>query len=379
MINLLFLSDSFGVAGAEKVLLSLARQLDRRKFRLFAAVPSDGDLACAFEDSGISTFGIDYHFRHADLRYIDHIRIAVKLLSIARQAEVDIVYCNRAIVGKYGSIIRLFTGIPCIWHLHDLYENFLGDRLAGVAKQMISVSLTVKNSFPESLRSRIKVVYNGVDCSDHKPSSLNKQVLSLREEFRIGRNEKVVSILGRITPWKGQHVFLEAAKTMAARRQNTKFMIVGDVFQEQNTEDTKYKEQLIQKREEFELSESVVFAGWRSDVHSILALSDIIVNASVKPEPLGTTIIEAMAMGKPVICSESGGNPEIVQDGINGFLFPAGDYQALAHAIESLIKNPALRSQMGARGLQIQREKFSMSGFVTNIERVLTDIASHSN
>jgi glycosyltransferase involved in cell wall biosynthesis len=376
MINILFLSDSRGVSGAEKVLLSLARHLNRRKFRLFAAVPSGSSLQIAFEESGISTFKIDYHFRYPALRYIDHVRIAAKLLSVARRTKANIVYCNRAIVGKYGSIIQFFTGIPCIWHLHDLYENFLGDRLAEIATQMISVSLSVKNSFPGHLQSRIKVIYNGVERVDTTTSPLESQILALKSEFRIGRDEKVVSILGRITPWKGQHVFLEAARIVNANRQNIKFLIVGDVFQGLNTDDTNYKDKLIQSREKFALNDSVVFTGWRSDITAILALSDILVNASVKPEPLGTTILEAMAMGRPVICSDLGGSSEIVQNGINGFLFRPGDPHALADAIESMLNDPTVRSQMGARGLRIQKEKFSVSGFVANIEGVLTEIAN---
>ncbi len=379
MINILFLSDSFGIAGAEKILLSLVRKLDRRKFQLFGAVPSGGDLQHAFADNGISTFIVDYRFRYPAFRYVDHVRIATKLLKIVKQAKIDVVYCNRAIVGKYGSIIQFFTGIPCIWHLHDLYENFLGDRLAEVAAQMISVSLSVKNSFPKHLQSRIKVIYNGIEGADAATLPGESQILALKSEFRIGRDERVVSILGRITPWKGQHVFLEAASIVNANRQNIKFLIVGDVFQGLNTDDTNYKDKLIQSREKFALNDSVVFTGWRSDITAILALSDILVNASVKPEPLGTTILEAMAAGKPVICSDIGGSPEIVQNGINGFLFPSGNAQALADAIERLVKNPALRLRMGESGLWIQKEKFSVSGFTASIEKVLTEIANQPN
>ena len=166
---------------------------------------------------------------------------------------------------------------------------------------------------------------------------------------------------------------------MNANRQNIKFLIVGDVFQGLNTDDTNYKDKLIQSREKFALNDSVVFTGWRSDITAILALSDILVNASVKPEPLGTTILEAMAAGKPVICSDIGGSPEIVQNGINGFLFPSGNAQALADAIERLVKNPALRLRMGESGLWIQKEKFSVSGFTASIEKVLTEIANQPN
>ena len=163
--------------------------------------------------------------------------------------------------------------------------------------------------------------------------------------------------------WKGHVTFLEAASKVLAKVPDTRFLIVGNA----DYEDSSYQEELHTLVETLNVGDKVNFIGYRSDVHSIYAVIDVLVSASWY-EPLGGVIIEAMASGKPVIGTWVAGTPEIIENGKTGLLVPAKNSTKMADAIVTILQNEQLKDEMGRAG-RIRAEKlFAVERYVEDMQ-----------
>jgi glycosyltransferase involved in cell wall biosynthesis len=155
-------------------------------------------------------------------------------------------------------------------------------------------------------------------------------------------------MVGRITPWKGQHVFIEAFARAFADG-DERGLIVGDaLFADSGGPEAAYAAGLRHQAEHLGVADRLTFTGFVDDVPSLLATVDLVVHASVEPEPFGLVVIEAMAAGRALIASAAGGPLEIVDDGVDGVLVAPGDVAALADAMRALADDPDRRAALGA-------------------------------
>jgi glycosyltransferase involved in cell wall biosynthesis len=191
--------------------------------------------------------------------------------------------------------------------------------------------------------------------------------VEVRRELGIAACAPLVAMIGRVQPWKGQHVFVKAAATVAQHVPDARFVIVGGAS---GAEDEQYLESLRTTSAKLGIADRVMFTGERNDVANFIAAADVIVHASVDPEPFGLVLIEAMAAGKPVIASNGGGPAEIVLDGETGFLTDPGDAQALAERTITLLRDPELRARMGAAASARVEHEFSFEQMIERLEQV---------
>jgi glycosyltransferase involved in cell wall biosynthesis len=156
----------------------------------------------------------------------------------------------------------------------------------------------------------------------------------------------VVGMVGRISPWKGQHVFLDAfARAHAA--DGARAHVVGDaMFGEED-----YRGALHEQAAGLGVADRVDFRGFRSDVRAELDQLDVLVHASVQAEPFGQVVVEGMASGLVVVAADAGGPAEIITDGHDGLLVAPGDIDALADALRALADDPARRAELGRHAL----------------------------
>jgi glycosyltransferase involved in cell wall biosynthesis len=175
-----------------------------------------------------------------------------------------------------------------------------------------------------------------------------------------------IGLIGRISPWKGQHIFLRAAAHVSKKFPNARFVIVGaPLFGEEE-----YEQVVRDLPGQLRIENVVEFAGFRSDIEQVISELDLVVHASVTGEPFGQVIIEGMAAGKPVVATNGGGVPEIVQDGSTGILVPMGDVQAMADAICEIMTNPARGRAMGIMGRQRVQDFFTVELTAGKVEAV---------
>lgn len=168
---------------------------------------------------------------------------------------------------------------------------------------------------------------------------------------------------------KGQEFLIRATALLKQRGLPIKALIVGVPFPGNES----HLEQIQRMAVELGIEEDVIFTGELPDTRGAYAAMDLLALTSAQPEPFGNVVMEAMGMGVPVIATNIGGSLDQVVDGITGFLIPPANPEALAEAIEKLIKNAELRRQMGAAGAERLRRNFSLEEMVLKIERVLTE------
>lgn len=199
--------------------------------------------------------------------------------------------------------------------------------------------------------SRVSQIYNGVDFSRFAPGTV-KPLALLPERWQNRGDIVLVGTVGRLTPVKDQQLLLRTLDWLRAEHSDIArrigLVVVGD---------GPLRESLAAQCSELGLDEQVWFAGDRDDVPQLLGALDIFVLPSLA-EGISNTILEAMASGLPVLATASGGNVELVEEGVNGGLFPVGDYRALGEALAALVPDAGQRRDLGGRAREGALERF---------------------
>ena len=207
-----------------------------------------------------------------------------------------------------------------------------------------------------------KTVYQGdgtdLQLVDRLPEKEERR--ELRASYGFDDSDFVVGIMARIEVYKGHGDILEALHFLLEEGRKVKLIIAGT---------GSYEEELRRETERFPEG-TVVFAGFISDISKILSVMDVQVNASYESETSSLSIIEGMSAGVPSVVSDCGGNPLLIEDGINGLVFPARDCGALAGCIRTLMDDSEKYHRMQKASCQIYEEKFTGGKFAANVEKV---------
>jgi glycosyltransferase involved in cell wall biosynthesis len=273
-----------------------------------------------------------------------------------------------------GGIAGRLQSRKVIWHIRDrIADDYLPRNVVRVMRQLARIlpHYVVANSAATLSTLQLKakpsgVIYSGVDLSRF---SLSPVRASSNDEERSAK-PKIVGLVGRICPWKGQHVFLDAAAQVHARWPGTRFRIIGAaLFREHD-----YEVSLHRKVHEHGLEEAVEFVGFQNDIATAIHSLDMLVHASTVGEPFGQVIVQGMACGKPVVATNGGGVPEIVVDGKTGLLVPRNDASAMAEAICVLLANEQRARQMGVLGHQRVVERFTIQQSVIELTKIYEEL-----
>ena len=189
----------------------------------------------------------------------------------------------------------------------------------------------------------------------------------LHEELWLPHGAPIIGNVGALVPHKGQRHLIDAAALVVRRVPDARFVIAGE---------GELRGALEQQIKHLGLEKHVLLAGFRPDILSLHKAFDIFVMSSVT-EGLGTSLLDAMACGRPVVATRAGGIPEVVQDGVTGILVPARDHDAMADAIVKLLKDEELRNAMGAEGRSLANTRFNADRMVQDTLRVYERVAVH--
>jgi glycosyltransferase involved in cell wall biosynthesis len=197
------------------------------------------------------------------------------------------------------------------------------------------------------------VIYSGVDRSwFEEPIPL--------EPFCHGGPPRI-GLIGRITPWKGQHIFLNAAQEFLRQGYDAEFYIIGSALFEEHEYETKIR-QLAQP-----IADKVVFTGFQKDIKAMIGQLDILVHSSVIPEPFGQVVAEGMAAGRAVIATDGGGVKELMVNRHTGLLVPMNDAKALTDAMTYLVNHADEAKAMGRHARQRVREHFTVEQMASRL------------
>jgi glycosyltransferase involved in cell wall biosynthesis len=271
----------------------------------------------------------------------------VRLAWRIHQLHPDVVHTNSMKAGFYGSVAGRLARVPVVWHLRDrVSEDYLPAAVVRVVRLALQwlPSVVVANSHATLSTSRAVGGRGAVNTEEVVGSAVlfDPYVAPAARSHRPDHRTFVVGMVGRIASWKGQDVLLRAVAEPGLAEVQVR--IVGSAMFGED----EYEAQLRALVADLSLEDRVTFTGFTDDVESQLDQLDVLVHASVLPEPFGQVVVEGMAAGLPVVASDAGGPAEIITDDVNGLLVARGDHVALAAALRRLVSDRDLRRWLGA-------------------------------
>lgn len=381
-LRVLFFDHVATMSGGEIALLHLLQHLDRTRVEPIVALGEDGPLAARLQGLApvhvLPIAGDIVNARKDALGAASLLRLGAvwnavayvfRLSRFMRQQRLDLVHTNSLKSDILAGLAARLARVPLIWHIRDrISEDYLPPRVVSLFQRLCRVLPTaiVANSRATAVTLNLKprrpalfVVHDGTILTPPAP----------RPE---PSSSPIIGLIGRISPWKGQDVFLQAAAILRPRYPGVTFRIIGKpLFNE-----VEWDAGLRRLTTELDLDHSVDFVGFREDIPAEIASLTVLVHASVRAEPFGQVIIEGMAARVPVVATNGGGVPEIVAHGVTGLLVPMGDPGAMAAAIDSLLADPARALRIAERGrLEVER-RFSIDKTAREMEQVFTKIAA---
>ena len=395
--RIVYLDHTSSLSGAEIALLNLAVYLDRSRYEPVVVLFSDGPLRTRLLEHGIETHVLPLDASVSAIRkdslglasllnlkqVLRMLRFIPTLASLLRALRVELVHTNSLKADVIGGLAARWAGLPLLWHVRDRIDaDYLPRQVAVVFRKLCRLipDVVVANSAatlatlrlgddrlgptaPLSRKdfSRGRVVHDGTNEPDLRSRSAPAP-----------SDHPIVTLVGRITRWKGQHVFIRAAELVHKQFPATQFRIVGSAL----FGETAYDGEIRELVKTLNLENCVEFTGFRNDVADLIRQSNVVVHASIVGEPFGQVIIEAMAAARPVVATNGGGVPEIVIEGVTGSLVPMGDAHAMALAICHLLEHPELARNMGRDGQQRVIEHFTIQTTASNMEKVYDDLLS---
>jgi glycosyltransferase involved in cell wall biosynthesis len=283
--------------------------------------------------------------------------------SLARRLRLigpDLVHTNSLKAALVGGTAGRLARLPVLWHIRDRIAADYLPRPAVYAVRAASLvlpSAVVANSATTLAtlpRRRKRHVVHGI-VSDP---------LALAAEQRRRRRTLTVGVVGRLSRWKGQHVFLEAFAAAFPEDAATARIVGSPLFGE-----NEYEAFLRRRAVELGIADRVEFRGFRHNVAAELAELDVLVHCSVTPEPFGQVVVEGMAAGLPVVAAAAGGPTEIITDGVDGLLARPGDAGELARRLRELALDAELRERLGRHARETSR-RYSAEGAAAQMLRV---------
>jgi glycosyltransferase involved in cell wall biosynthesis len=333
------LSKSWG--GMEMVTLSGLRQLLNKNINVQLLCAEESRLQLEANNLGIIIHPIKIK------KIINPFRI-LKLYSIFRTEKYDLIHSHASkdlwlIVPalkfiKYKTPLVLTKHVGSFINKKDFFHNWLYKRVT----KAIAISSVIKRNLQETTalkEDKIEIIFNGVDLRRFNYLSADRN--KLRKELNIAENDVLIGMTARFSPGKGHEEFITAAANLSKKQANLKFIVVGEASRGEDD----YANKIKLLAQNYDLK-NIYFIGFRSDIPDVLSALDIFVFPS-HAEAFGVALIEAMAMEKASVCSNSDGVLDIAVDNETSFLFKARDSKDLTNKLEQLISDPEKRKTFG--------------------------------
>lgn len=383
--HILYINSSYDIYGAERRMFDIISHLDPAKFRASLLVSQEGTLAQSARERGMGVIVLDYKFKVLFRNIKRFFRLNLELLRMIKAMGIDLIHVNLHYRFSNFWLAFLLSRKPVVMHLRshvwmDIFERFV----AGRCSRIICVSEYVRGLLLKTRRSdllvrirkeRVSVLYDGIDMVAFRQRGAGV----LRSDRRFCGAGNLVGIVGAIDPIKGQDIFVDAARLVCDVRPETKFLIVGDLYHAFDPPKIKkiFKKGLIRSIRDQDLKRNVFLLGFREDIPQVMDSLDIVVQPSER-EALGTSIVEAMACGKPVIGSNVDGIPEVIGRDGAGILLGSRTAEELAVAILFYLERPFEAAKAGIIGRKRAEEMFNMRKNIRILEEIyLKEKGSH--
>ena len=382
-IKILFVAHSPYFFGAEQSFLALLEGLNRHRFEPVVSLP--GNVPGGILQSRLNSLGIKTYIIESPERWIDFAVNCDPLDGLLEEAytvdayreiianeRVDLVYTN-TITKISGALAAKLCNIPHIYHVREVLEDHpltsafadstTFNMISFLSDHIVTNSRFVAHYFNRLCsRDQIHTVYNAIESNQ---SSAKRQRSGFRDELKIEWDTPLIGIIGTVHSHKNHQDLIHALAVLKKNRFDAKLVVIGHIIQD-------YHAHLIRLIEEYDLKDRIIFVPFRNDIQDIIHDLDLVVVCSLA-EPFGRTTIEAMAAGIPVVATDTGASPEIVVDGVTGYLVPLHDAEKLAEAIVKVLSDPLKAKEMGRAGRQQVAEVFNMRNYLNGVETILEE------
>ncbi len=384
-MKVLFYNHTGQVSGAERVLLLILARLNRARFELTLLCPSTGQLQKEARTLNVPCANVDqlnarFTWKLAALiRYFSSfVATMSQVRARVREQRPELIHANSVRAGLVISAATLGLGIPIVWHVHDLLPQHplsTGIRLFTLLLPPVRI-VVVANAAAERFKGKLlrqfpkrvefAIVYNAVE-----PTKLNSSTTSgsVRKELRLRHSDRLIGIVGNLSPVKGQLELIRAFAKARQRIPNLALLLVGSALFNRGDG---YQKVLSAEVRALRLDHCVRFLGQRNDVPAIMGLLDLLVMNS-RSEAFPLVALEGMAAGVPVLATAVGGLPELVTHEKSGWLVPFGDEEKLIDGISSLLERRDLSAQLALHARQHVTRNFPVHKFIARIEAVYAE------
>jgi glycosyltransferase involved in cell wall biosynthesis/2-polyprenyl-3-methyl-5-hydroxy-6-metoxy-1,4-benzoquinol methylase len=365
------------VTGPGRIVLGLAKYAQREEFRVDVLCPGNGFLPDELKMMNVRVIPLLSWsiFREPGEFF--------RLRKILAREKFHVFNIHSGQLNAFGKIMALSLGIPGVistehlavgdhrwiknkfilaahFSLHRL-SNLLADRVIAVSEAARAAFIDRQGEDPR----KVDMVYNGIDLQEARGISA-ENIGRIKERWMIPADVPVLAVVGRLSPEKGQSVFVQAAKELLKDFPSARFMIVGAGPE---------RGRLEKMIDESGLEENFILTGFIKNIDEAFGVADVVIQPSFEEgESFGLTVAEAMSRGKPVVVSDIGCFKEIVRDGANGLLFSAGDHMALAAKARLLLGDAPLRKTLGAEGRKTIEAGFDIRIMCRKTEVVYKDV-----
>ena len=392
--NILYLDSGSGIGGGQRSLLLLLKMLDKERWTPYVGCLGESPFAMEVKktDTHVVPLSLPEAHNKTDkvkrfsiqdlLNDFRQLRVIGQLHKVVKQHDISLIHANSLSVALLGGVVAKWNRIPILMHKRYATSYGILDKICEkLLQRVILVSEATRWDFaPEKKQT---LIYNGVDldafqATQAEVDNLRTELFPKNDKTEYGGEDSkspiVVGVVTRITPEKGIHFLIRAMAelkdTVLKNSVDVTLLIVGGPYFQKDQE---YMASLKQEVADLDVADSVIFTGFLSDTRVVTTLLDIVLVPSIIPEACPRTIIEAMAVGKPVIATPLGGSKELVTPE-NGILVQPENAEEIASAITELATNQERLCEMGKTARQRAEQLFSCEKNTTLTETVYREL-----
>ncbi|UCE67742.1 MAG: glycosyltransferase family 4 protein [Candidatus Zixiibacteriota bacterium] len=367
--NILLYIETSGPGGAERVLLNIARGIDKIRYEPFVILHKSRWLR-------EQLLKYDIHTEIIPSQRSWNISFLFKLIQYCRKHKIGLIHSHLFGANLYACIAAGILRIPIVatFHnellLHGKSEKYLSLKsffIRRFASKIVFVADFMKDDYINKVRfpgKKALTIYNGLDM-DLATNDLD--ISALKAELCVNESDLLVGHIANFRVPKGHKFLIAAAGLVCKELKNVKFLLIGDEG------DGSLKGEIQDLIIKMDLTDNIRLLGFRDDIPKLLNLMDVFVLSSIS-EGLPLSVIEAMSASKPVVATDVGGLPEIVIPGKTGYLVKAGNADALAEKLAILLNDQPLREQMGNQGRKAVEKKFSLDAMIEKYQELYAEL-----
>jgi glycosyltransferase involved in cell wall biosynthesis len=329
--RILYVSTPSAYSGAEESLCQLVGGLNREPYRAYALIGAEGYFTERLRRFGAEVIADNRDFSTNTVENLFYV------LSVLKRVKPDVIHVN-APSGMPVILAAKLLDVPVVYHPRGAALDGLTEHLKS-SDAIIAVSDFIRGELEkkEIEKDRISVIFDGVDARHFSPEGFDKA--AMREELGLPQGARIALCIARFSTNKRQDLLVAASASLVKTVPDYHLVFVGEA------EDQKYFTDIVEQLKLAGLSERTTFLPFQRDIRKVEAAADVLVLCSER-EALGTCLMESMAMGLPVVVSDSGGSHELFADGVTGLVTKGGDVKGLTAAIEAILIDDALARRL---------------------------------